>query len=126
MKVIKKKGSHYTYVIYFTDKPEAPGQPQIDQIYAQSADINWAPPPSDGGSPITNYVVEYRKVGDMKWQVCGTVQWNLYYPTLYYTNFQLSDLQSTLPTPFKPVILGLLLSDLSIIRPYCYCPKRVG
>ena len=54
------------------------------------------------------------------------IQWNLYYPTLYYPNFQLSDLQSTLPTTFKPVILGFPLSDLSIIRPNCYSPKRVG
>ena len=56
----------------------------------------------------------------------NVVQWNLYYPTLYYPNFQLSDLQSTLPTPFKPVILGFPLYDLSIIRPNCYSPKRVG
>ena len=29
----------------------------------------------------------------------------------YYPNFQLSDLKLTLPTPFKPVILALLLSE---------------
>ena len=45
------------------------------------------------------------------------IQWNLYYPTLYYPNFQLSDLQSTLPTPFKPVILGFPLSDLIVTPP---------
>ena len=42
---------------------------------------------------------------------------NLYYPTLYYPNFQLSDLQSTLPTPLKPVILCFLLSDLIVTLP---------
>ena len=38
------------------------------------------------------------------------IQENLYYPTVYYQNFQLSDLKPTLPTPFKPVIFALLLS----------------
>ena len=32
-----------------------------------SAAFQWAIPESDGGSPITNYVIEYRKVGDKKW-----------------------------------------------------------
>jgi len=50
-----------------TDLPEAPGQPQVDEITAENASITWAPPDHDGGAPITNYVVEYRKVGDTKW-----------------------------------------------------------
>ena len=54
------------------------------------------------------------------------LQWNLYYPTFYYPNFQLSDLKPTLPTPFNPVILALLLSDPSIIRTNCPSPKSVG
>ena len=53
------------------------------------------------------------------------LQYNLYYPTLYYPNFQLSNLKSTLPTPFEPVILAFLSSDLSIIQPNCYCSKRI-
>ena len=55
----------------------------------------------------------------------GVLQYNLYHLTLYYPNFQLSGLKPTLPTPFKPVILGFLLSDLSITQPNCYSPERV-
>ena len=51
---------------------------------------------------------------------------NLCYPNFYYPNFQISNFKPTLPTPFKPVILGFPLSDLSIIRPNCYSPKRDG
>ena len=47
------------------------------------------------------------------------IQYSLYYPTLYYLNFQLSDLKPTLPTPFKPIVLA------PIIQPNCNYPKRV-
>ena len=53
-----------------------------------------------------------------------------YYPTLYFLNFQLSNLNPNLPTPFKPDILAFLLSDLSVnetvISPNCYSPKTVA
>ena len=56
--------------LYFIqDKPEAPGQPQIEEMYAQSADLSWTAPANDGGAPITHYVVEYKKKGQAKWQV---------------------------------------------------------
>jgi titin len=29
--------------------------------------LAWAPPESDGGSPITNYIVEMKKKGEAKW-----------------------------------------------------------
>ena len=37
--------------------------------------------------------------------------------TVYYPNFQLSNLNPTLPTPFKPLILDLLLSNLIVTPP---------
>ena len=46
--------------------------------------------------------------------------WNLYYPSFYYLNFQLSDLKPTLQTPFKPVILALLLSEPTVPPPEGY------
>jgi titin len=30
--------------------------------------IIWIAPDSDGGAPITNYVIEFRKVGDKQWK----------------------------------------------------------
>ena len=32
-----------------------------------SMTITWTPPENDGGAPIENYVIEYRKPGDKKW-----------------------------------------------------------
>ena len=37
--------------------------------------------------------------------------------TLYYLNFQLSNLKPTIPIQFKPVVLVLLLSELIVTPP---------
>lgn len=49
------------------DVPGQPGQPDIEEITAVTASLAWAPPESDGGAPITNYVVEMKPVGEVKW-----------------------------------------------------------
>ena len=49
------------------DVPGQPGKPTVDEIRADSADLSWTAPTTDGGAPITNYVVEMRKPGDRKW-----------------------------------------------------------
>ncbi len=51
------------------DVPGQPGQPQVEEITAETADLSWAAPESDGGAPITNYIVEMRPVGEAKWKV---------------------------------------------------------
>ena len=30
--------------------------------------VTWTPPDSDGGSPITNYILEYRSEGSVSWK----------------------------------------------------------
>jgi len=49
------------------DVPGQPGQPVVDEIKAATAKLSWKAPTSDGGSPITNYIVEMKKKGDVKW-----------------------------------------------------------
>ena len=49
--------------------PGKPGQPTVTELTAESATIMWTAPDSDGGAPITNYVVEMRIVGDRGWTV---------------------------------------------------------
>ena len=48
------------------DVPGQPGRPVVEEMTADSAALSWKAPESDGGSPITNYVVEYRRVGDTR------------------------------------------------------------
>ena len=50
------------------DVPGKPDAPIVEEITPESASLAWKPPASDGGSPITNYIVEMRRVGDVKWK----------------------------------------------------------
>ena len=47
--------------------PGKPGQPTVTEITAESATVTWTAPDSDGGAPITNYVIEMRVAGDRAW-----------------------------------------------------------
>lgn len=40
------------------DEPEKPGTPEIVDWDKDHADLEWAPPMSDGGAPIEKYIVE--------------------------------------------------------------------
>ena len=51
------------------DVPGQPGQPAVEEITADTAALTWAAPDSDGGSPVTNYIIEMRLKGDAKWKV---------------------------------------------------------
>jgi len=51
------------------DVPGKPGTPDVKEMTADSATLEWKAPDSDGGAPITNYVVEMRQAGETKWKV---------------------------------------------------------
>ncbi|XP_038047568.1 titin-like [Patiria miniata] len=53
--------------------PEAPGSPEVTDITANSMTLHWSPPSSDGGSPITGYIVERRDTSKMGWTVANRV-----------------------------------------------------
>ena len=45
------------------EKPGRPGIPEISAVDRSKISLKWAPPKNDGGSPIFNYVIEYRVEG---------------------------------------------------------------
>lgn len=49
------------------DPPGPPGTPRSLETTGDSITIVWTKPRNDGGSPITGYVVERRKVNEDKW-----------------------------------------------------------
>ena len=50
------------YPFSCADEPSQPGRPNILDWGPNHCDLNWALPESDGGAPITHYVIEL-KVG---------------------------------------------------------------
>ncbi|MEV4642779.1 fibronectin type III domain-containing protein [Actinoplanes sp. NPDC049548] len=41
-----------------------PGLPSVSNVGAQTATVSWSPPPDNGGSPITTYLIQYSTHGD--------------------------------------------------------------
>lgn len=56
----------------FTEKPGRPDTPLITGTDDSSVALKWTPPASDGGSPIFNYIIEYRSIGSYKWIQANT------------------------------------------------------
>ena len=48
------------------ERPGKPGQPEISDIKPESVNLSWSKPEKDGRSPITNYIIEMKEVGDIK------------------------------------------------------------
>lgn len=62
------------------DKPAAPEGPlYITDICPDCCTLAWKPPKSDGGAPITNYVIEQMNVKEGKWERVSSFVRNLHY-----------------------------------------------
>lgn len=46
---------------------------EISNVTHDSADLEWKPSESDGGTTITNYIIEFRPTDSKTWVKCGTV-----------------------------------------------------
>lgn len=57
----------------YLDEPGAPGRPEATDWDKDHVDLRWTPPVTDGGSPITGYVIEKREKGSPKWIKAGEV-----------------------------------------------------
>ncbi|CDS41841.2 expressed conserved protein [Echinococcus multilocularis] len=49
------------------DAPDAPGQPHVEDVDKDQATLCWSAPLRDGGSKLTGFVVEKKKLGDADW-----------------------------------------------------------
>ena len=68
--------THQSHVISVpaSDKPSPPEGPLVaSDITADSAALTWKPPKSDGGSPLTGYVIEKRDVRKTTWTKVASV-----------------------------------------------------
>lgn len=51
-----------------SDRPSPPKGPlQVDDVTKDSCKLSWSPPEDDGGSDVTNYVVERREIHSSTW-----------------------------------------------------------
>lgn len=56
-----------------TAQPSPPTGPiQVSSITSESCVLNWEPPEDDGGTDITNYIVEKRESGSTAWQLINS------------------------------------------------------
>ena len=55
------------YAVPSTDKPGPPAAFDITEVTNESCLLTWNPPRDDGGSKITNYVVERRATDSDMW-----------------------------------------------------------
>lgn len=61
-------------VVIISDKPSAPEGPlSVSNLTATSADLEWKPPTTDGGSPITGYVIESKTSSRGSWTKVANV-----------------------------------------------------
>ncbi|KAG8239130.1 hypothetical protein J437_LFUL018920 [Ladona fulva] len=49
------------------DEPDSPGKPAITDWDKDHVDLEWTPPKSDGGSPITGYIIQKKEKGSPYW-----------------------------------------------------------
>lgn len=63
----------FTIEVNVTGRPSPPTGPiEISSITSESCILNWEPPEDDGGTDITNYIVEKRESGSTAWQLINS------------------------------------------------------
>lgn len=55
------------YFCAFADKPGPPASVKIAKVFADHVKLRWEPPLADGGSEITNYIIEKRETSRPNW-----------------------------------------------------------
>lgn len=55
------------------DEPSSPGKPEIKDYDEKFVELEWAKPESDGGSPITGYIIEKKDKYSPDWEKCAEI-----------------------------------------------------
>ena len=55
------------YLLLQTDVPGAPEKPEVTGVDRTQITISWSPPESDGGSPVTGYIIEKKETSSKRW-----------------------------------------------------------
>lgn len=63
---MQKKNNKLTFLIVAT--PSKPGAPEPFDWTANHVELKWTEPPSDGGSPITGYIIEMKDKYSPLWE----------------------------------------------------------
>lgn len=57
-----------------SDKPTPPlGPAEVTESSVLCIEFRWRPPKDDGGSPVTNYIMERQQVGRNTWKKIGEI-----------------------------------------------------
>ncbi|XP_053200690.1 twitchin-like isoform X3 [Panonychus citri] len=103
------------------DEPNKPGRPEPTDWDVDHVDLTWTPPASDGGSPITGYIIEKRKKGGRKWEKGREIHGNV-------TNGTVPDLEEGTEYEFRVLAVNKAgpgePSDPS--RPITAKPRRLA
>ncbi|XP_021713429.1 twitchin isoform X5 [Aedes aegypti] len=58
----------------FTNPPEAPGKPAVDDYGVDFVELKWAAPEKDGGRPVTHYIIECKNKFMTDWGECAKTE----------------------------------------------------
>ncbi|XP_065089533.1 twitchin isoform X14 [Ochlerotatus camptorhynchus] len=99
------------------DAPDAPGKPKAIDWSRKFVMLEWTEPESDGGAPITKYIIEKKDVNSTKWQKAmetdGPVNKakvpDLFEGTTY--QFRVKAVNKGGPSPYSPLSDPVLVKD---------------
>uniref|UniRef100_F1KQB5 non-specific serine/threonine protein kinase n=1 Tax=Ascaris suum TaxID=6253 RepID=F1KQB5_ASCSU len=64
-----------TISLSVADRPDPPRFPIVENVLDEAAVLSWKPPELDGGSLITNYIVERRETAGGQWTECARTRY---------------------------------------------------
>lgn len=64
---------YLSFLCDISDVPEAPSKPLVTNVTSDSVTLEWKKPKSDGGAPISGYIIEKKETSSNYWSKVTTV-----------------------------------------------------